>query len=1169
MKKINEKPRYGMRKLSVGFVSCLLGFSLMLGSVPEQAYANSVAKSTQRVLTQKKGSKSSKSKHDSVSSATYTYDRSKKRIEWGALKHAKGEDFGVWVNSTKYSKSNFELREENSFYKTGTKLYLNPGLKTDDKIIIRLEGKDFKIKYDGSNLLEDKGQNPRPSNEDFDTSPSEHNVQEDTLDGIKYNSSNQWIKWNSIKSDIKNLKGISVNEKNYRPVNIDHFHDIYSEGNNVYGYSQNKIAINPGLEDEDRISITIGNKTYCYEFNGNDLKHINTDALNKKKVEAKKEIEDLKYLDEKSKDDYKGKVDSAKNEGSIKSIVDKAKEENEKRERAKIALEASKNAGKDAIGKLKELSQEEKDQAIKDIDGATTKEKVKEIVDKAKTTNKEREDAKIALEASKNAGKEAIGKLKELSQEEKDQAIKDIDGATTKEKVKEIVDKAKEENEKRERTKAEKDALDKKKAEAKKEIEDLKYLDEKSKESYKGKVDLATNEENIKTIVEEAKSKDAEAKAEKDALDKKKEDAKKEIEDLKYLDEKSKESYKDKIDKVKNSDEIDKILEDAKEKNDKLKKDKENKPGEGSQTPGDATPGSGDQKPGEGSQTPGDVTPGSGDQKPGEGEQTPGELTPGSGDQKPGEGGESQIVDKEFAARVENAKKELKAYLDTMDENVLDNEAIEYSNDQVKPEIKNSIAKAKELLARDSTSISKEEVADMEAMPFKKVNGKKSGLFRDYTKRALVNFEVSGNRDKLNPHNNKKYVALKDNKIKIKSTLKDAGKIGENEKFFFKLNYVTVDDFNAKNASTYRSRSAEVEAVSSATPKYNKKELPKEDYTVKAVGDGYEIEINKLPENAKYIKPIVLVKFANGTYFENGDMVEVTESANTKPDTKPNNSDPVNPSEVKPGGEGTNVINENKPDNKPNPSGKENGSENKYNPIKFHEASSSSLTKVNVSKDSSKENSSKLVKAQEKSKSKHGAYIFGYGDKSFRPEGKISRAEAASMIGSLAGLDLDNKDKTNFKDTPNGWYNAAINAMVKNNLMFADEDGNFRPNEPITRAEFARALAGIDKKSNKSAPFADIKGHKFEDAINQVYGNGHIVGYPDGSFKPDGPITRAEAVTILNHFDGRSINKNDLEKIIKDFNNFTDVNENHWAYVQIFLAANDYQEILNSLAKKN
>ena len=1051
MKKINEKPRYGMRKLSVGFVSCLLGFSLMLGSVPEQAYANSVAKSTQRVLTQKKGSKSSKSKHDSVSSATYTYDRSKKRIEWGALKHAKGEDFGVWVNSTKYSKSNFELREENSFYKTGTKLYLNPGLKTDDKIIIRLEGKDFKIKYDGSNLLEDKGQNPRPSNEDFDTSPSEHNVQEDTLDGIKYNSSNQWIKWNSIKSDIKNLKGISVNEKNYRPVNIDHFHDIYSEGNNVYGYSQNKIAINPGLEDEDRISITIGNKTYCYEFNGNDLKHINTDALNKKKVEAKKEIENLKYLDEKSKDDYKGKVDSAKNEGSIKSIVDKAKEENEKRER----------------------------------------------------------------------------------------------------------------------TKAEKDALDKKKAEAKKEIEDLKYLDEKSKESYKGKVDLATNEENIKTIVEEAKSKDAEAKAEKDALDKKKEDAKKEIEDLKYLDEKSKESYKDKIDKVKNSDEIDKILEDAKEKNDKLKKDKENKPGEGSQTPGDATPGSGDQKPGEGSQTPGDVTPGSGDQKPGEGEQTPGELTPGSGDQKPGEGGESQIVDKEFAARVENAKKELKAYLDTMDENVLDNEAIEYSNDQVKPEIKNSIAKAKELLARDSTSISKEEVADMEAMPFKKVNGKKSGLFRDYTKRALVNFEVSGNRDKLNPHNNKKYVALKDNKIKIKSTLKDAGKIGENEKFFFKLNYVTVDDFNAKNASTYRSRSAEVEAVSSATPKYNKKELPKEDYTVKAVGDGYEIEINKLPENAKYIKPIVLVKFANGTYFENGDMVEVTESANTKPDTKPNNSDPVNPSEVKPGGEGTNVINENKPDNKPNPSGKENGSENKYNPIKFHEASSSSLTKVNVSKDSSKENSSKLVKAQEKSKSKHGAYIFGYGDKSFRPEGKISRAEAASMIGSLAGLDLDNKDKTNFKDTPNGWYNAAINAMVKNNLMFADEDGNFRPNEPITRAEFARALAGIDKKSNKSAPFADIKGHKFEDAINQVYGNGHIVGYPDGSFKPDGPITRAEAVTILNHFDGRSINKNDLEKIIKDFNNFTDVNENHWAYVQIFLAANDYQEILNSLAKKN
>lgn len=452
--------------------------------------------------------------------------------------------------------------------------------------------------------------------------------------------------------------------------------------------------------------------------------------------------------------------------------------------------------------------------------------------------------------------------------------------------------------------------------------------------------------------------------------------------------------------------------------------------------------------------------------------------------QRPGTGGEDQNANEKFAARVKKAKEELKVYLDTMDDKVLDDEAIEYGDNQVKSQIKNSIARAKELLAKDSNSISEEEVAEIEAMPFKKVDGKKSGLFRDYTKKALVNFEVSGDRDKLNPHNNKKYVAIKDNKIRIKSTLKDAGKIGENEKFFFKLNYVTVDDFNAMKPSK------EVDITSTATPKYKKQELPREDYSVKAVDGGYEIVITKLPDKAKYIKPIVLVKFAEKTYFENGDMVEVTESAI-----------------------------ENAPNEKP--------------------------------------------------KSKHGAYIFGYGDKSFRPEGKISRAEAASMIGVLAGLDLDNKDKPNFKDTPNGWYNAAINAMVKNNLMFADENGNFRPNEPITRAEFARAIAGIDKKNNKTAPFADIKGHKFEDAINQVYGNGHIVGYPDGSFKPDGVITRAEAVTILNHYDGRSINKKDLEKIIKDFNNFTDVKENHWAYVQIFLAANDYQEILNSLAKKN
>ena len=188
----------------------------------------------------------------------------------------------------------------------------------------------------------------------------------------------------------------------------------------------------------------------------------------------------------------------------------------------------------------------------------------------------------------------------------------------------------------------------------------------------------------------------------------------------------------------------------------------------------------------------------------------------------------------------------------------------------------------------------------------------------------------------------------------------------------------------------------------------------------------------------------------------------------------------------------------------------------------------------------------------------HMAYIFGYKDHTFRCEGKITRAEAASMIAHIAKLDLSDNSKPDFKDTPSSWYNAAINAMVKKNLMFADKNGNFRPNEPITRGEFARAIQFIDKENKKEAPFMDIKGHEFEEAINQAYSNGRIAGYPDGTFKPDESITRAEAVTILNNFDGRMVRERGIEDVKKDLIKFTDLKPSHWAYYEIIEASNSH-----------
>lgn len=196
----------------------------------------------------------------------------------------------------------------------------------------------------------------------------------------------------------------------------------------------------------------------------------------------------------------------------------------------------------------------------------------------------------------------------------------------------------------------------------------------------------------------------------------------------------------------------------------------------------------------------------------------------------------------------------------------------------------------------------------------------------------------------------------------------------------------------------------------------------------------------------------------------------------------------------------------------------------------------------------------------------HYKYIYGYPDGTVRPEGLITRAEAAALIARIAMLDMSDKAKPNFKDTPSMWYNSAINVVVKKNLMLAD-DGKFRPNEAITRAEFARALFYIDAKNAAVAPFADVKGHKFEEAINQAYGNGRIAGYPDGTFRPDAFIKRAEAAKILNHYARRGVDSDGIEGVEIFVSHFTDLKKSHWAYYEIMEAANthEYERRVNTV----
>ena len=207
--------------------------------------------------------------------------------------------------------------------------------------------------------------------------------------------------------------------------------------------------------------------------------------------------------------------------------------------------------------------------------------------------------------------------------------------------------------------------------------------------------------------------------------------------------------------------------------------------------------------------------------------------------------------------------------------------------------------------------------------------------------------------------------------------------------------------------------------------------------------------------------------------------------------------------------------------------------------------------------------------AKEMEIGRHIRYLYGYEDRTVRPQGKITRAEAAALIARLAELDMSDKSKPDFADTPSAWYNSAINIMVKKDLMFGDKNGNFRPSEPITRGEFARALLYIDTRNDKVAPFADVKGHQFEAAINQAFGNGRINGYPDGTFRPDDYIQRAEAARMLNQYANRGTTLEGMAPVAKDLARFTDIDESHWAYCEIMEAANshEYQRVKGTQAE--
>ena len=151
----------------------------------------------------------------------------------------------------------------------------------------------------------------------------------------------------------------------------------------------------------------------------------------------------------------------------------------------------------------------------------------------------------------------------------------------------------------------------------------------------------------------------------------------------------------------------------------------------------------------------------------------------------------------------------------------------------------------------------------------------------------------------------------------------------------------------------------------------------------------------------------------------------------------------------------------------------------------------------------------------------HFAYVVGYSDNTVRPNANISRAEVATIFFRLLKSDIRDGNLTadnDFSDVSDGqWHNKAISTMAKLGIVKGRRADSFDPDASITRAEFAAICARFNTKPvENSGSFSDISGHWAENEIERAAAFGWISGYPDGTFRPDARITRAEAMTMIN-----------------------------------------------------
>lgn len=441
---------------------------------------------------------------------------------------------------------------------------------------------------------------------------------------------------------------------------------------------------------------------------------------------------------------------------------------------------------------------------------------------------------------------------------------------------------------------------------------------------------------------------------------------------------------------------------------------------------------------------------------------------------------------------------------------------------------KEAIKKAKELA--NKASLNDEEKKELVSYFTNK--------FEEQTKNIKLDMNLEDEKVIANKYDNTRlHAKLNDGKVSYSSQLQNLSKDS-----YPKLTIYRIDK------SSYETRQ-NLDATSGATPRFEDNILDGKYYDIKkllnnnqdrtsATNNKYEIDIKEndikrdFPET-KLLKIVFSVELANGIEAKSSDFVFLND---TKPEDKPSEN---------PSTENNNTSTDN------NTSIVE-----EKDPIK--EESNKNIAKPKI--ESTGHYEYRLTKNYSPTKVKHTkktsqkSFIAGYPNGLFKPDSSVTRAEAAQMLWVLENATASNL-KADFKDAKDSWYNQALNYTISKGMLLA-KDGNIRPDVPMTRGEFVRMLYTLLADKSGGPRFNDIAGHEFEAAILRASSNGIIKGYPDGSFKPDGKVTRAETVTMFNKLSNRYLTLDDLKKNASKIKKFSDVQKSHWAYLQIMSSVN-------------